>query len=540
MSNVVSDVAFTKAPKAQQDVTWSITTALVALVTALATARDEIMTAIVANEHILPFLCFLSTHSATPPEALNEALNCLTALSEDNLHASQLIVADQSNCFRALTKSAVAGDSRAVYACACLHNIYSALEWHDGSPGQDGATDAELIPALAQVLDKSKQDAKTYKLSGLEAEVITLALEILASIATGLQASMAKSNKTQEEWNGFGDESVVVDGVDEDQDMKDGEDNDNDDEEEDDNGDEDMEMEDDAILADLDRVTGADSDAEDDTPLQDSPTLHLFVQKALPHLIRLANYAPASEEAIAVQAEALAALNNIAWTMSCFDYSEPGNALILKAWAPIANKLWVKVVAPVLATDTADVGLAARVTSIAWAIARTLQGSTPVVGDEHRKFISLYKASRGLLLADEKQQQQNEEETDPFQALGVKCIGVLGQLAQDPAPAEVNREIGVFLVTTLSGLPETPPADAVEALNQIMDIYGDENHPCDKAVFWKNGFLKHLEDTLPKAKTMVKGIDKRGSTSELRERADEAVLNLGRFIAYKKKHSPRP
>lgn len=497
------------------------------------------MNAIVSNEHILPFLCFLGTHTATPPEVFNEALNCLIALSEDNLNASQLILADQSGCFRTLTKYREAGDARAVYACACLHNIYAALEWHDGSPGQDGATDAELIPALARVLDKAKQDPKTYNLSGVEPQVVTLALEILASIATGLQTSMAKNSKTEEEWNGFGDESAAENGEDEDEDMnddddamKDGEDgpaeNGNDDDD-----DEDMEMSDSAILADLDLVTGADSDAEDETtPLHDTPTLHLFLQKALPQLIRLANYAPASDESIAIQSEALAALNNIAWTLSCFDFSTPDNAPILKAWAPVANKLWAKVVAPVLATDTADVGLAAGVTSLAWAVARTLQGATPLVGDEQRKFMSLYKAARGF---------EEEGNEDPFQALGVKCIGVLGQLAQDPAPVEINREVGVFLITTLDGLPDqTPPADAVEALNQIMDIYGDENAPCDKAVFWKDGFLKHLEDVLPKAKTMVKGIDKRGTTGELRERADEAVLNLGRFITYKKKHTPRP
>lgn len=499
------------------------------------------MDAIASNPQIIPFLCFLVTQNSTPPEVVNETLSCLMTLSEDNLKASQLILADSSNCFRALTKYKELGDSRAVYASGLLHNMFSALEWHDGSPGQDGLTDVSVVPSICRVLEKSKQDPKTYQLGGLEPEVVTLALEILASIATDLQSAMAKANKAEEEWNGFGDDTPIEDGdgADEDEDMKHGRD-----EEEAGEEDEDVEMDEDAMIADIDLVAGADSDAEGDADIQDSPTLREFIQKAIPQLIRLANYAPASDEAIAVQSEALSAINNIAWTMSCFDYSEPGNASILRAWAPVAKRLWARVVAPVLASDTADVALASLVTSIAWAISRTLQGSTPLVGNEHQKFISLYKASRNLAAPSSeeqaKQQQQDGEPEDPFQSLGVKCIGVLGQLAQDPAPTELNREVGVFLVTVLDALPDAPAADAVEALNQLMDIYGDESHPCDKAVFWKDNFLKHLEAVLPKAKTMVKSIDKRGATSELRARADEAVLNLGRFIQYKKKHPPRP
>lgn len=540
MAQTIADGSFSKTPKAQQQVTWNITTALLSLLTALATARDEVLDAIVSNPQILPFLCLLVTHSSTPSEIFIETLNCLTTLTEDNMKVSQLILADQSNCFRTLTKFKDAGDVRAVYACAVLHNIYSALEWHDDSPGQDGATDAKLVPNLCQVLEKTRQDPKTYQVGGVGVEAVALALEVLASIATDLQASVSKGTKS-EEWNGIEDDAAMDNGDDED--MKNGDDGHDDaddievdgvDNEEGEDGD-DVDMGE-AMEADIDLVTGEDDGIEDDAGIDDLPTLREFILRAIPHLIRLSNFAPASEEAIAVQSEALSALNNIAWTMSCFDYSESGNAGILKVWAPVAKRLWSKVVTPVLATDTADVSLAFLVTSIAWAVARTLSGSTPLVGDEHHKFISLYKASKGLTGDSEKAAEQE----DPFQGLGVKCIGVLGQLAQDPAPTDLNREVGVFLVTVLNDLANTPPADIVEALNQIMDVYGDESHPCVKNVFWKDNFLKHLEEALPKAKTMAKRIEKRGTTTELRARADEAVLNLGRFIQYAKKHPPRP
>lgn len=552
MAQTISDSSFSKATKAQHQVIWHITTALLSLIGALAAARDEIIEAIISNTQIIPFLCFVVTQSLTPPEVMNEAMACLMTLSEDNLKASQLILADQSNCFRTLTKYKELGDSRAVYASGVLHNIYSALEWHDGSPGQDGTTDAHVIPSICRVLEKVRQDPKTYQVGGIETEAVTLALEILASIATDLQGSVSKSDKKTEEWNGVGDDTTAPNDDGEDEEMKQGSDEDDDEDEgmdgeEGEEGDEAGEddegsMNEDEILADMDLVAGGDSDDDDDTGTEDLPTLREFIQKATPQLIRLANFAPASDEAVAVQSEALSALNNIAWTMSCFDYSEPGNAGVLRAWSPVAKKLWSKVVAPVLATDTADVSLASLVTSIAWAVSRTLQGSTPLVGNEQQKFISLYKASRNLAANPSPSEQQGkpDEAEDPFQSLGVKCIGVLGQLAQDPAPTELNREVGVFLLTVLDSLPETPAADTIEALNQLMDIYGDESLPCDKAVFWKDNFLQHLEKIVPKVKVMVKSVDKRGATSELRARADEAVLNLSRFITYKKKHPPRP
>lgn len=238
-----------------------------------------------------------------------------------------------------------------------------------------------------------------------------------------------------------------------------------------------------------------------------------------------------------VRSCAFNALNNISWTISCIDFSDPQNAAIQAAWLPAARAIWKDAIAPVLASDTSDVDLATSVTSLAWAISRALHEEGLLHG-EQKKFMSLYHASQSLAASsmDEGSQQPTEDE-DPFQSLGVKCVGVLGQLAQDPAPIELNREIGVFLITVVASLPETQAASAVEACNQLFDIYGDEDKACDKEVFWKDSFLPHFEGMLPKLRTMVKQIDKRAS-AELRTRADETVLNLQRFITYKKKHHP--
>ena len=197
----------------------------------------------------------------------------------------------------------------------------------------------------------------------------------------------------------------------------------------------------------------------------------------------------------------------------------------------MAQEIWNKAVSPVLASNTADIALASSVTSLAWALARGVQGQITLQPEEQRKFMALYQASKSLPIPQSPQSRVGKA-TDAFQGLGVKCIGVLGRLALTPAPIELNREIGVFLLTALNTIPEMPVADVVEALKQLFDIYADKEYACD-ATFVADGFLKHLEKILPKTRTAAKSVDKRKDT-ELRARADEAVLNLDRFIQYKK------
>jgi hypothetical protein len=149
--------------------------------------------------------------------------------------------------------------------------------------------------------------------------------------------------------------------------------------------------------------------------------------------------------------------------------------------------------------------------------------------------MALYQASLALpAVAQPKlKQKPGSEEPGPAENLGVKCIGVLGGLARSPCPVALNQEIGTFLLTILASLPNTPATDAVEALDQLFDIYADADYEYDATVFRGDGFLKHLEEVVPKAKKMAKSVDKR-KFPDLREAADDAVTNLGRFIKYKR------
>ncbi|KAL2761161.1 hypothetical protein ACRALDRAFT_2092563 [Sodiomyces alcalophilus JCM 7366] len=534
-----------KLTKAELKVVWSIIHSLVALTSTLSEADDEILEAIVGLDSIIRLLFAVIAVSESPASIRLDALSCLMTLTEDNRRAAELVVADEDpKPFSALLQLQGGQGASRVLACGVLHNIFSALKWYEGNPGNKQLSDASLARTLSEALqvamsggDRSSDELPANSQWSQQSEVLQLALEILASIGTTLQESMASSHvKEEEEWGGIEDD----DAMDEDGDGDDAKDPEvraakvDDEMDEDDIAD---------IEADMAMVTGADDDDADDSPSEHLSTLRELVQRAIPEIIRLINLSGQSQEYVPLQAPALSALNNMAWSVSCFDFSMDENAPILKVWEPAGKSIWENVVAAVLASDTADIELASKVTSLAWAVSRTLPGGRlQLTGDEHKKFISLYHAATKLHQKSSSDGQGQDTPSkdgneDPFQGLGVKCIGVLGQLALSPAPVPLNREIGVFLLGVLSNLPESPVADVVEALNQLFDIYGDEEYAYDKEVFWKENFLDLLEKALPLVKAATKTVDKRTSL-ELRSRGDEAVLNLGRFIQYKKKHKP--
>ncbi|OTA96101.1 hypothetical protein M434DRAFT_393180 [Hypoxylon sp. CO27-5] len=514
-----SSPPFSKTTRAEQNFVWSIAESLASILSALAEAQDEALDAAVRNEQIVRFLFTLITIDLTTAPVLNSALSCMITLSEDNQKFAEAILADNAaKCYKQLDTFKNGDGYRAVLACGVLHNVFSAAQWNDQKPGKDGACDAVLVPTLSQALEHTQLnvDVKNGHSSTSPVEIVQLALEILASIGTTLQETLEKGSRGKEEQQeGIDDKDVAMDG--------DGDEQPSDSE----SAGEDEEMDQDEMEADMDMVTGVDDHEEELEGIDDLPTLKELIQKAIPQIIKVCRTSGGNDETSnMILGHAITALNNISWTVSCIDFTEKSNAAILRAWTPVAHGIWGQVIAPVLSSDTSDIHLATIVTSLAWAIARTLHGQTFLGGDEHKKFISLYHASKNL----------NEDQDDPFQSLGVKCIGVLGQLAL-AAPIALNREIGIFLLTVVKGLPETPAADAVEALNQLFDVYGDENKAWDREVFWKDNFLQHLEEVVPRVKSAVKAINK-AKSAELRTRAEEASLNLSRFIQYKQKHRP--
>lgn len=524
------DPGFLKVPKAEQVFISSTASSLVSLLTVLAEAQDDILESISQNALITRLLFILISYTSPEEDAIialrSDALACLMILCEDNAKLSDTIAVGHGNdCYVALLslKSDLTADG--VLSCGVLHNIFASLAASSTAIPTAQVDDSILIPTLTKTVATITPAAVTNGGGWSNpVECQQLALEVLASIGTTLVAVMGGPVHQKKEKREKPDEIKV------DEDMGDVEADLTSDHEDADEDEEDDEMDEDEMEADMDMVTGGGDD--DDDNINDLPTLKALLQMALPELIRVACLQPSDENSMRLQSLALSALNNVAWSLSVVDFTDAHNAGIQKAWVPTAQSIWAGVIGPILSSDTADIDLATQVTGLAWAISRAIRGSaSPLAADEHhRKFISLYQATRGSGSA-------LESEEDPFQGLGVKCIGVLGQLALDPAPVALNREIGTFLITIVAALPDTPPADVVEALNQLFDIYADEEPACDKEVFWQDNFLKHLEEALPKVRSMAKGVDRK-KHAELRTRAEEVVLNLTRFLAYKRKHKP--
>ncbi|ERS99916.1 armadillo repeat protein [Sporothrix schenckii 1099-18] len=523
--------------------------------------------------------------TAVPFEIQWSALITLARLCDDvsQRALAETLVDDQASggCYGALRRLQAAGGPLAVAAASLLHSVFATLEWYDHSPGREGASDAVLVPTLARVIEQQldreekegaasgEKEVKDADEEDRSAEVLGLSLQTLALIGTTLKASLEKGNKDEAVWNGIqdgeageggaADDSILFEengghggGGDDDEEMADGDDSKavgaddsmDVDGEEDDDDDSDNGID---IDRDMEHVTGADDeDGEngngDGEGLEDLTILRSLISDAIPQIIRLvaARAQDAASDSVSVLLDALSALNNIAWTVSLVDLRDDGNAAIRSAWRPVARRIWLRVVRPLLgltatsAEASVELHVAAQVAGLAWALSRVLAGTTPTDAGEPARFMALREAAatNGETNADA------EVEEDPFSRLPVKCIGVLGQMALDPAPAALNREISKYLLGLVNAADRrAAPAEIVEALNQLFDIYGDETADCDREVFWHDKLLTAFEAALPKTKAMAKAIDKRLNT-ELRTRADEAVLNLGRFIQYKKKHAP--
>ncbi|TVY50222.1 putative ARM-like repeat-containing protein, partial [Lachnellula cervina] len=491
------DPAFSKLPRPQQTLVWTLTGSVIGLLSSLSEAQDEIVEAISKISTIPNFLFGLLSFEPTPNEVQNEVLSCLATLLEDNKPLAELVV-ENGDWLQRLIQIKDSG----------AHKCFSMwpMQWTDHETSIEGASDAALIPTLVHTLENTTPSSNGTNGNTTHSspdQVLQLALEIIASISTSLQEALEHGHKhdykKEEKFEGFEDEPVDPDEMDADVD-----DAGSADKEEGDAPDSEMSMSE--IEADMELVTG-DASEDDDSPSEE-PTLSLLIRSATTAILPLAH--PSLSPNSSIHSSALSALNNIAWTISSIDFSTGHLNSLKKSWSALAQRTWSEIISPVLASNTADIELASATTSLAWAVSRSVGGEITLQANEHQKFMALYHASKSLGPEESNgAAKKGEEEEDAFQSLGVISLGVLGSLALSPCPVPLNREIGIFLLTTLSSLPNIPAADAVEALNAIMDIYADNSYEFDEEVFWKDGFYKHLEDCLPGARKLAKGVDKR-------------------------------
>ena len=155
------------------------------------------------------FLFGLLGFEHTPAEVQCEVLSCLTVLTEDNELLAQQIV-DNGDWLRGLMHLKSAKGAVAVGACGPLHNIFSVMQWSDHKTPMAGASDAALLPTLLQTMDASPSNGTNGHTShSTPDQVLQLALEITASIATSLQEALESGD--EKEFEGFGDDDLPQD-----------------------------------------------------------------------------------------------------------------------------------------------------------------------------------------------------------------------------------------------------------------------------------------------------------------------------------------
>ncbi|CUS15792.1 unnamed protein product [Tuber aestivum] len=471
----------------EQRILWLYAENVIGLIAGLSETSEEVAGAIVKLE-ILPLLMEVLNEPSERLESLHETVaQCLYSLTEESDDFVEAIVSDRSNYVSLLLKlrDRSSPSLKSLYICGSLHNISLALKGTDVAADQE-ISDFNIVPILTDFLKSTPATSPTDD----EQKVLAfkqLVLEILASIATEATDGVPELVLGADQDDG-------IDYMSEDGDGKDV------------GAPEEL---DGSLRADMEMIVGDESN-QDSPDSGEGTVLHYLVISTGPALLSIVKSGAGGS--LPIHMRALSVLNNIAWTV---DATLSEGSALWERWQKLAHEIWKICVTPVLVANTADVELAEAVTGLAWAVSKSMKGGFDVSQGEHRAFVSLYHAA-------------NTDE------LRTKCVGVLGCLGLAQGRIEVNQEIGVFLMTLVSSGANTPASPLAEALNAIFDIYADAEFDYDEPVFVRNAFLDHLSKAIPGVRSAFKKIDK-NKFPEDRLRADDALLNLQRFIRYKKK-----
>ncbi|RPB04248.1 ARM repeat-containing protein [Choiromyces venosus 120613-1] len=480
----------------EKKILWLYTENVIGLIASLSETSEDVAEAIV-NLDILPLLMEILNEPSEKLESLHETIaQCLYALTEESDDFVEAIVSNGDYVSLLLKLRDQSTPSlKSLYTCASLHNISLALK------GTDVATDHEIsdLNIVSILTDFLRSTPNPPPTDDDQKSLIfkQLDLEILASIAT--EATDGPSDGAAGA-DADGDIDLMNEGADGDDDEKD------------------IPLAaapdelDESVRADMEMVVGDESN-QDSTDSTEGTVIHYLITTTGPVLLSLIKSSSGSSSSLRIHIRALSVLNNIAWTVDAT--LTEGDSALWQRWQKLSHDIWHTCVTPVLAANTADVELAEAVTGLAWAISKSVKGGFDVSQGEHRAFVSLYHAA-------------NTDE------LRTKCVGVLGCLGLAQGRVGVNQEIGVFLMTLVAAGASTPTNPLVEALNAIFDIYADAEFDYDEPVFVKNAFLGHLSKAISGVRSAIKKIDK-NKFPEDRLRADDALLNLQRFIKYKKK-----
>ncbi|KAJ3089816.1 hypothetical protein HK102_005450 [Quaeritorhiza haematococci] len=228
-----------------------------------------------------------------------------------------------------------------------------------------------------------------------------------------------------------------------------------------------------------------------------------------------------SEAVRNVSARALGAIGNV---LDCLDdqwFVQNGGELVNQLWC------WLQDVAGGVVAAAVD---GSQNQAIALEFLESICGATLVL----LKRLDTMKQMASIKVINENQVKtlvQICSIQKAAESLKVKCVASLGIIARRQGHIEANKVIGSLLMTILGDL-STGVEVVSEILNALFDIYADEAFDYDGPVFVQGNFLDRLKELYPTLRAKVKSTDKR-KNRDVRERADEALMNLRAFIQYK-------
>lgn len=267
-----------------------------------------------------------------------------------------------------------------------------------------------------------------------------------------------------------------------------------------------------------------EADFKDPVDMSDD-LINLLLNTVFPSCMHLLVFDKDHSQVLQLSTKLLVCLNNLCWLFL-------SNASIPVEWFSKLPSLWQICEHTTRSPDREVQKLSL---SILWAISKS-------VGPEIRDKVSLAEVA-GLLDECNTIITNISAETESVSIdldFLLSAVGFLGTIAQVIGSVDITRQISDFLLNLIghfsdsnNNLKQSKAQEIpIECINLIYDIFGDCNYDYDEPVFVQGNYLENLRNVEPKVKSLYKQIDK-NRNGALKARAEEAWINLGRFIDYK-------
>ncbi|KAI9364803.1 armadillo-type protein [Pilaira anomala] len=519
---------------------WDVAENFIYIIWSLSEASDKYIKAINRLNIVTFLISFLSAADQCPTHVVVAAGQCLTTLTDDN---KDIYIEFQSHpeyiqmLLNILTKFESPDKLLVrVLACAILMNVREVVQlsgsWDDERDAL-GELNKTVMPILIASLDYDIQNASEQVKQVIESGNVTkhdesteitpkpkqpltkgdVYIQSVEERLTTLQLSLelladiCLQDDTEDGWEDAGED------MEQDQDAEDMTDNLNEDNVE-------------AYLREAETLGDNTSTAVDEAVVRSNPVLNNFL-KIFPQLLLLAaptsisfpadaSFAPGVTQGLVLTHQrALECLNNFLLAMN-----EVPSKFWFKEHIQDAKKTWTWLFQNAILIGTAPASeerdsIIEAIVSCLWSLGRGLGENIPLEPNHVPALCGAYRASTS-------------------ESMQVKIVGCLGPIAVRQGDINTNKDIGIFIMEVLGniGSHKTQPDVAVEALNLVFDVYSDCAFDYDAPVYVQGKFNNQLKQILPAFKSMVKTIDRR-KNFDLRNRCDEALMNLVAFIKYK-------